>query len=73
MELCTHEIIRLGMNKPLSETHDRRRPNGDAYIGFERVCYKSVFGYGRKARHSKAQSREAATGCHFLNRMAEHG
>ena len=61
------------MNKPLSETHDRRRPNGDVYIGFERVCYKSVFVYGRKARHSKAQSRGAATGCHFLNRMAEHG
>ena len=33
--------------------------------------YKSVFGGDRKARHSKAQRREAAIGCHILNRMAE--
>ena len=35
--------------------------------------YKSVFGGGLKARHSKAQRREAAIGCHILNRMAELG
>ena len=35
--------------------------------------YKSVFGGGLKARHSKAQRREAAIGCHILNRMAEFG
>ena len=35
--------------------------------------YKSVFGGDRKARHSKAQRREAAIGCHLLNRMAELG
>ena len=32
--------------------------------------YKSVFGGGLKARHSKAQRR---FGCHILNRMAELG
>ena len=35
--------------------------------------YKSVFGGDLKARHSKAQRREAAIGCHILNRMAELG
>ena len=35
--------------------------------------YKSVFGGDLKARHSKAQRREAALGCHILNRMAELG
>ena len=35
--------------------------------------YKSVLGGGVKARHSKAQRREAAIGCHILNRMAELG
>ena len=35
--------------------------------------YKSVLGGGLKARHSKAQRREAAIGCHILNRMAELG
>ena len=35
--------------------------------------YKSVFGGSLKARHSKAQRREAAIGCHILNRMAELG
>ena len=35
--------------------------------------YKSVLGGGLKARHSNAQSREAAIGCHILNRMAEVG
>ena len=35
--------------------------------------YKSVFGGALKARHSKAQRREAAIGCHILNRMAELG
>ena len=35
--------------------------------------YKSVFGGGLKARHSKTQRREAAIGCHILNRMAELG
>ena len=35
--------------------------------------YKSVFGGGLKARHSKAQRTEAAIGCHILNRMAELG
>ena len=35
--------------------------------------YKSVFGGDLKARHSKAQRREAAIGCHILNRMAEFG
>ena len=35
--------------------------------------YKSVFGGGLKARHGKAQRREAAIGCHILNRMAELG
>ena len=35
--------------------------------------YKSVFGGGLKARHSKVQRREAAIGCHILNRMAELG
>ena len=35
--------------------------------------YKSVFGGGLQARHSKAQSREAAIGCPILNRMAELG
>ena len=35
--------------------------------------YKSVFGSDLKARHSKAQRREAAIGCHILNRMAELG
>ena len=35
--------------------------------------YKSVFGGDLKARHSKAQRREAAIGCHILKRMAELG
>ena len=35
--------------------------------------YKSVFGGDLKVRHSKAQRREAAIGCHILNRMAELG
>ena len=35
--------------------------------------YKSVLGGGLKARHSKAQRREAAIGCHILNRMTELG
>ena len=35
--------------------------------------YKSVLGGGLKARHGKAQSREAAIGCHILNRVAEFG
>ena len=35
--------------------------------------YKSAFGGDLKARHSKAQRREAAIGCHILNRMAELG
>ena len=35
--------------------------------------YKSVFGGDLKARHSKAQRREAVIGCHILNRMAELG
>ena len=35
--------------------------------------YKSVFGGGLKARHGKTQRREAAIGCHILNRMAELG
>ncbi len=35
--------------------------------------YKSMLGGGLKARHSKAQSREAAIGCHILNRMAALG
>ena len=35
--------------------------------------YKSVFGGGLKARHGKAQRREAAIGCHILNRMAALG
>ncbi len=35
--------------------------------------YKSVFGGGLQARHSKAQRREAAIGCHILNQMAELG
>ena len=35
--------------------------------------YKSVLGGGLKARHGKAQRREAAIGCHILNRMAELG
>ena len=35
--------------------------------------YKSVFGGDLKARHSKAQRREAAIGCHILNRMDELG
>ena len=35
--------------------------------------YKSVLGGSLKARHSKAQRREAAIGCHILNRMAELG
>ena len=34
---------------------------------------ESVFGGDLKARHSKAQRREAAIGCHILNRMAELG
>ena len=34
---------------------------------------KSVFGGDLKARHSKAQRREAAIGRHILNRMAELG
>ncbi len=32
---------------------------------------KSVLGGGLKARNSSAQTREAMTGCHILNRMAE--
>ena len=32
-----------------------------------------MFGGDLKARHSKAQRREAAIGCHILNRMAEGG
>ena len=35
--------------------------------------YKSVLGGDLKARHSKAQRREAELGCHILNRMAELG
>ena len=35
--------------------------------------YKCMFGGDLKARHSKAQRREAAIGCHILNRMAELG
>ena len=35
--------------------------------------YKSVFGGDLKARHGKAQRREAAIRCHILNRMAELG
>ena len=35
--------------------------------------YKSVFGGDLRARHSKAQRREAAIGCHILNRMPELG
>ena len=35
--------------------------------------YKSVFGGDLKARHSKVERREAAIGCHILNRMAELG
>ena len=35
--------------------------------------YKSVLGGQLKARNSKAQGREAAIGCHILNRMAALG
>ena len=35
--------------------------------------YKSVLGGQLKARNSKAQGREAAIGCHMLNRMAALG
>jgi hypothetical protein len=35
--------------------------------------YKSVLGGGLKARNREAQRREAAIGCHILNRMAELG
>ena len=34
---------------------------------------KSILGAGLKARDSYAQTREAVTGCHILNRMAELG
>jgi hypothetical protein len=35
--------------------------------------YKSLLGGGPKARHRKAQTREALIGCHILNRMFELG
>ena len=47
------------------------RQQGRVENGFFR--YKSMLGGNLKARHSKAQSREAAIGCHILNRMAALG
>ncbi len=35
--------------------------------------YKSLLGGALKARHRKAQTREALIGCHILNRMFELG
>ena len=47
------------------------RQQARAENGFFR--YKSVLGGSLQARNSNAQAREAAIGCHILNRMAQLG
>ena len=66
-EASLQRIRKVGRRKWQKESGYRQQ----ARVENSFFRYKSVFGGGLKARHSKAQRREAAIGSHILNRMAE--
>ncbi len=68
-EAALQRIHNIGRRERQKESGYRRQARVEN--GFFR--YKSLLGGGLKARHSKAQTREAMIGCHILNRMAEFG
>ena len=68
-EASLHRIRKIGRREWQKESGYRQQ----ARVENSFFRYKSVFGGSLKARHGKAQRREAAIGCHILNRMAELG
>ena len=68
-EAALERIHKVGRRQWQNESGYRQQARVEN--GFFR--YKSVLGGGLQARNSNAQTREAAIGCHILNRMAELG